>query len=246
MGVWRNGKNASKADIDTLAELNANFADGTVLDTSTATRPANGGNADTVDGSHAAAFEAAGAAAAHGGLTSGTHGITAPGAALTTANTVAEQLSALGAPSNTTTRSRGGSYQTAAGSRVCAVAGTWYDWNGTFAAGTLQGFTESGGVLTYTGAAQKVFAVSYCGLHRSGGTGSGGTVKMGISISGATPLAEHVRSSRVASAASSHGFCVPVTLTTGQTIKVQVEAPAGADGTTTYYWDLVSGLSVME
>lgn len=37
--ITRDGKSASKADFDTLAELNSNFIDGTTLDTSTATRP---------------------------------------------------------------------------------------------------------------------------------------------------------------------------------------------------------------
>jgi hypothetical protein len=145
-----------------------------------------------------------------------------------------------------TDKSRGTTYTTVIGNRGTPVTGNWYDWNGTFAGGDLQDFTEAGGVLTYTGSQTKVFKVSCQFYMRGGGTNGTGNKVMGISVNSATPAAYNQAPIRLSATASTGSIDGIVTMSTGDTVNPQILAVAGADGTTTAYWDLINKMTISE
>jgi len=144
------------------------------------------------------------------------------------------------------TKSRGVSYQSGAGHTNTPTAGSWYDLgvtNATFVGADLVDFTEAAGVLTYTGAPTKVFKVLANLYMRS--TDAGNT-PVGISINGADPIASNIGALRMGGVASTGSIVALVTLSTGDTVKVQTQALAGASGATYAYADLTNRLVVTE
>jgi len=136
-----------------------------------------------------------------------------------------------------TNKARGTVYQTASGNRENDVAGNWYDWAGTFAAGDLQDFTHSGGVLTYTGTATRVFRVSANLRMRAVGAGTPAWSRFGVSVNNADP---DVQNERVFQAGGTWGLAsgsAIVTLSTGDTVRLKSEAHTGAAAGTYVWWD---------
>lgn len=144
------------------------------------------------------------------------------------------------------TKSRGASYLTGTGAVATPSAGTWYDWAGTFTGADLVDFTQSGGVLTYTGTPTKVFPVHVNLYMRGGGTNGTGNKQLGISVNNATPAAQNTRPIRLSGTSSTGSIDGMVTLATGNTVRVKILAVAGVDGSTLAYFDLVCGMTVVE
>jgi len=86
----------------TAAQLESDVAAGTAPLVVASNTAVTNLNADTVDGSHAAAFEASGAAATHSALTTGVHGVGA-GTVAKTADITATKIDALTAGDDNTT-----------------------------------------------------------------------------------------------------------------------------------------------
>ena len=141
---------------------------------------------------------------------------------------------------------RGIAYLSVAGNRVNDVAGNWYSWNGTFQGGDSKDFTQANGVLTYTGSKTTDFTVYYSGIHRGSGTGTPAWVNVGVSVNDAIPAADTVRSIKGSSTATGQSLMATIILKNGDNVRIKSEAPAGADGTTTIYWDLNCAMTVIE
>ena len=148
-----------------------------------------------------------------------------------------------------TGKSRGSSYFSVAGSTKMPTDATWYDWGlttGTFVGADLQDFTESAGVLTYTGTVTKVFKVSAEFILRGSGTAGTGTRNIGISVNAATPAAQCQRSAQLGGSKSTSSVSGVVTLSTDDTVRIQSEGAAGGDATTAILYDLIGGMTVTE
>lgn len=147
-----------------------------------------------------------------------------------------------------TNKARGTVYQTAGDFTYNGTPGNWYDWAGTFAAGGLQDFTHSGGVLTYTGTATRVFEVNWGGVFRGGGNGMPAWVRIGASVNDAGPDIENQRFLNCGGGKRDASGSFIVTLASGDNVRLKTEAPAGATGpaSTVVYWDMICTMTVSE
>lgn len=133
----------------------------------------------------------------------------------------------------------GCSYQSTGDATALTLQSTWYAWAGTFAAGNLEGFTESGGVLTYTGPTRSFHAAFSGGLR----TSINGTLDVGFSINGDDPLVCAIYSGRITATSSGHATDVQMTLNPGDNVRMMARHPTSAGAL--FYFEASSRLNLL-